>query len=114
VPGDAIHELLGCLSGLFRAFLDLLAVLVHSGQEVRLATVQALKPSHHIRQHFFIRMADVRRRVGVVDGGGDVVGFHGGKKGTRLMSRNGAAARRRVKTKNGSRGAPISGRKRFL
>ena len=58
-------------AGLFRGLLDFLAVLVHAGEEINALPGEPLEAGDHIRQHLFIGMADVRRAVGVVDGGGD-------------------------------------------
>ena len=77
--GDAIDELLGSLSGFFSTLLHFLPVLIHTREEINLTSIPPLKAGHDIREHFFIRMTDVRRRVRVVDGGGDVVGLHNEK-----------------------------------
>jgi len=74
--GDAVDKLLRAESGLVGAFLHLLAVLVDAGEEVHLTAVLALEAGHHVSENLLIGVADVRRRVRVVDGGGDVVGLH--------------------------------------
>ena len=74
---DAFDKLRRALPRLFGALLHLLAVLIHAGEEVHLASREPLKPRHDIGEHLFIRVADVRRRVGVINGGRDVEGLHG-------------------------------------
>jgi len=48
--------------------LDFLAVLVNTGEEIDFFSAQALVASDDICQHFFIRVADVRGAIGIVDG----------------------------------------------
>ena len=76
--GDAIDKGLGAEAGGIGAFLDFLAVLINTGEEVDLATLQALEASHDVGEHLFIGVPDVGGRVGVVDGCSDVERLHGG------------------------------------
>ena len=72
---DAGDEFFWRKSGLLRAFLHLLPVLIHAREEIYFPTTEPLITRHDIGQDFFIRMADVRRRIRVINGGGEVVGF---------------------------------------
>lgn len=78
VGGDAIDKGLGAEACGVGAFLDFLAVLIDSSKEVDLATLQPLEASHDVGKHLFIGVPNVGRRVGVVDGCGDVERLHGG------------------------------------
>ena len=55
---------------------DLRRVLVHAGEEERLTSALPLMASEHVRGHGRVGVADVRRRVDVVDRRGDVVRLH--------------------------------------
>lgn len=79
MTGDAIDKSLGTETDFFSALLDFLAMLIDACQKEYFSAGEALESSHDICQHFFISVPDVRWRVGVVDGGGDVVGLHDGK-----------------------------------
>ena len=74
--GDAINECLRLQPCFRRLLLHLLAMLIHAREEVHLTPGQPLVARHHIRQHLLIRMADVRRSIGVVDGGRDEIRLH--------------------------------------
>ena len=70
--GDLIDEHLRLDAALQGRLLDLLAMLVESGDEVDWAAAHAHVPGDHVGEDFLVGMAEVRRAVGVVDGRGDV------------------------------------------
>ncbi|MNL67288.1 hypothetical protein D3C87_1918550 [compost metagenome] len=75
--GDVVHEGLGRDAGGVRGLLDLVAVLVEAGQEEDLLAAQPVVAREGIGGDLLVGMADVGRRVAVVDGRGDVVGLRG-------------------------------------
>ena len=52
-------------------FLDLLAVLIHTGQEKHIFAFEPVLARDDIGQHHLVRVPDMRRRVRVIDRGGD-------------------------------------------
>ena len=70
--GNLIDEDLGFNATLKGGLLDLLAVLVQTGKKVHLTAAHAHMARDHVGEDFLIRMAEVRRTVGVVDRRGDV------------------------------------------
>jgi hypothetical protein len=72
----------GLDAGLLRGLLDLLAVLVHAGEEVNGLALQPVKTGEDIREDFLVGVPDVGRGVRVINGGGDVKSLgHPGKEG---------------------------------
>ena len=69
---NAVHELLGADAGLLGLVLDLLAVLVGSGEEHHVAPGQPLIAGHGVGGHGAVGVADVELVRGVIDGGGDI------------------------------------------
>ena len=69
---DVVHELLGRDSGLPGLVLDLLAVLVRTGEEHDLAAGQTLVAGHGVGGHGAVGLTDVEAAGGVVDGSGNV------------------------------------------
>ena len=69
---DLVDERLRLDAALEGGLLDLLAVLVESGEEVDVPAAQAHVTGDHVGQDFLVGVAEVRRAVGVVDGRGDV------------------------------------------
>ncbi len=63
------------LSGSFRSALDLLAVFVGAGGEIRFEPLHALDALDRVGSDRRVRVADVRRRIDVVDRSGYVI-FH--------------------------------------
>ena len=76
---DVVDELLGRHAGLAGLVLDLLTVLVRSGQEHHVAAGQAFVARHRVGRHRAVGVADVQLIGGIVDGGGDIklFLFHG-------------------------------------
>ena len=118
MPGDSIDKHLGTESGFLGTLLHFLSVLVHAGEEKNLTPVQPLKPRHDISQHFFISVPDVRRRVGVINGGGDVVRFHGrierGWTCSRIVRGGQLRRRRHAKMKRRLGNEPAGGATRLI
>ena len=54
---------------------DMLTVLVKSSAEVGIVSLQAMVAGNDVGGHFLQRMADVRRRIRVINGGCNVVTF---------------------------------------
>jgi hypothetical protein len=73
-------------AGLLRAELHLLPVLIEAGEEVNFAPGEPHIAGHGVGQHLFIGVADVRRAVGVVDGGGDEKSAGHGRAYPRMAS----------------------------
>ena len=72
-PGDnPVHILLGRLSQGLRLLLDLLAVLIGSGQEKHVVSRQLLEPGHGVRRRGAVGVPDVQIVGGIVDRRGDV------------------------------------------
>jgi hypothetical protein len=69
--GDLRHEACRIDSFLFGGLLDFLAVLIDTGEEVGLVATQAAVTGQDISEDLFVGVTDVRRAVGVVDGGGE-------------------------------------------
>ena len=70
---DVVHELLGghaCGLGLV---LDLLAMLVGSGEEHDVVALKPLEARHGVRRHGAVGVADVELGGRVIDGGGNVI-----------------------------------------
>ena len=61
------------------------AVLVGSGQEAHVEAVEPLEPGDRVGGDVFVRVTHVRRRVGIRDRGGDVIGPH--RESTLLCAR---------------------------
>ena len=57
-----------------RRLLHLLAVLVHAGEEQDVVAVEPFEPRDRIGRDPLIGMADMRRAIGIGNGGGDVEG----------------------------------------
>jgi hypothetical protein len=57
-----------------RRLLHLLPMLIDSGEEKDVMVQAALMPRKEIRQHLFVRMAEMRRAVHVVDRRGKEIG----------------------------------------
>ena len=78
--GPRVLEVLGVLvdirlrgkASLSGALGDFLAVFIGAGQEVRLVAALAMRAGDHVSDDLFVRVAQVRAAVDVVDGGGDV------------------------------------------
>ena len=70
--GGAVGERLRRQPLARRGLLHLQAVLVHAGDEQRLAPVEPHEPLDRVGGDALIGVADVRRAVGVGDRGGDV------------------------------------------
>ena len=68
--GATVCEFLGRHPFFFGGLLDLLPVLIHAGQKKNGATTEFFEPGENIGEDFFVGVADVGRRVGVVDGRG--------------------------------------------
>ena len=69
--GDAVDEFLRRDALLLGGLLDLLPVLIDAGEEEDLVAFQPVIARDHVGEDLLVRVADVRRAVGVVDGGGD-------------------------------------------
>ena len=70
---DVVHKLLGghaCGLGLV---LDLLAMLVGSGEEHDVIALKPLEARHGVRRHGAVGVADVELGGRVIDGGGNVI-----------------------------------------
>ncbi len=70
--GDPVDEGLRRHAFSRRGLLHLQAVLVHAGDEQRLAAVQAHEAPDGVGSDALVGVADMRRAVGVGNGGGDV------------------------------------------
>ena len=70
--GNLVDEDLGFNATLEGGLLDLLAVLVKTGEKVHLTAAHAHMARDHVGEDFLIGVAEVRRTVGIVDGRGDV------------------------------------------
>ncbi len=82
LPGDP-GDILRRRDPLFlRRFLHLLPVLVHSGEEEHFFAPQAVISGHDIGQHLFVGVAEMRRAIGIINGGGEVEAR--GHAGTKL------------------------------
>ena len=73
---DAIDERLRRHALARRGLLNLEAVLVHAGDEQRLAPVEAHEPLDRIGRDALVGVADMRRAIGVGDRRGDVEAAH--------------------------------------
>ena len=71
--GVAVRQLLGLDPERVRRVGDRLAVLVGAGQEEHLLAALAVMARHHVGGDRRVRVPQMRRRVDVVDRGGDVV-----------------------------------------
>ena len=69
---DVVDELLRGHARVARFVLDLLAVLVRSGQEHDVVARQALVARHRVGRHGTVGVADVELIGRVIDGGGDI------------------------------------------
>ncbi|MNX83213.1 hypothetical protein D3C86_1149710 [compost metagenome] len=78
--GDVVHEGLGGDTRGVSGLLDLVAVLVETGQEEDLLAAQPVVAREGIGGDLLVGMPDVRRRVAVVDRRGDVVLLRGHAK----------------------------------
>ena len=82
VQAELVHETLRGLPGVGRRLGDLLAVFVGADLEIHLVAGEAVVAGQGVGQDLLEDVPNVRRAVGVVDGGGDVEGFlrvgHGG------------------------------------
>ncbi len=58
-------------AGFGRRLLDLLAVLIDACQEENLFAFEPVITRDYIGQHLFVSVTDVRRRIRVIDRGGD-------------------------------------------
>ena len=76
---DFIHELLRLDALFFRRLLDLLPVLIDAREEENVVAFQPVITREDIGEHLLVSVADVRRAVGVINGGGDEEGFGHGK-----------------------------------
>ena len=56
-------------AALLRRLLDLLPVLVESGEEMHRLAVHAVKARDRVGEHFLVSVSEVRSAVGVIDGG---------------------------------------------
>ena len=74
----AIDKLLRRDALLLRRLLHLLPVLIDAGEEKNVVAFQPVIAREHIGEHLLVSVADVRRAVGVVDGGGDEESGHVG------------------------------------
>ena len=74
---DLTGELRGRNTGFFRRLLDLLPVLVDAGEEKNRTAALAVPAGNDIGQHFFVSVTDMRRRVRVIDRGGNEKGLSG-------------------------------------
>ena len=73
---DLVHELLGSDTGLVGLGLDLLSVLIGTGEEHDVKAVEALVAGDGVGCHGAVGVADVKLIRGVVDGGRDIILFH--------------------------------------
>ena len=71
---DPVDELLRRDAFLFRGLLNLLPVLIHTGEEEDFLSLEPVIAGEDVGEHLFVGMPDVRRAVSVVDGGGDEEG----------------------------------------
>ena len=69
--GDGIDKFLRRHTLLLRGLLHLLPVLIHSREEKDIVSRQPMVPGDHIGEHLLVGMPDVRRAIGVIDGGRD-------------------------------------------
>ena len=74
--GDAVHERLRRHAFARRGLLDLEAVLVHTGDEQRLAPVEAHESLDRVGRDALVSVADMRRAVRVGNCRGDVEAAH--------------------------------------
>ena len=72
---DVINKLLRGDAGLLGLQLDLLAVLIGTGQELDIVALQALVAGHGIGRHSAVGMADMQLIAGVIDRRSDVEFF---------------------------------------
>ena len=77
VQAQVVHEALRRLARLGRRLGDLLAVFVGAGHEIHRIPGEAVIAGERVGQNLLENVADMRRTVGVVDGGGDVKGWLG-------------------------------------
>ena len=78
---DLVHILLGGDAGIGSLILDLLAVLIGTGQEHDVVALHPLEAGQRITCHGGVAVANVQLIAGVIDGGGDIKCFvfaHGG------------------------------------
>ena len=69
---DLVHVLLGGDAGISGLILDLLAVLIGTGQEHDVVALHPLEAGQRIAGHGGVAVADVQLIAGVIDGGGDI------------------------------------------
>ena len=72
--GDGIHEFLRRDALLFRGLLDLLPVLINAREEENMIAREPVIAGNDVGEHLLVGMADVRRAIRVIDGGGDEKG----------------------------------------
>ena len=75
VSHDFIHISLGGNALFLGLALDLLAVLVRAGQKIGIVALHFLKARHGVGRHGGVGVTDVHVAAGIIDGGGDVIGF---------------------------------------
>jgi hypothetical protein len=68
---DPFNEFSRSDSSLRSRLLDLLAVLIDAGQKENVFAFEPMIARNHIGQHLFVSVADVRRRIRVIDRRGD-------------------------------------------
>src|SRR5205809_4996455 len=68
---NALDEFSRKNAGFRSGLLHLLAVLIHTGQEKYIFAFQPMIACDHISKHHLVSVPDVRRRVRVIDRGGD-------------------------------------------
>ena len=61
----------GAMPCFLGGLLDFLPVLIDAGEEENFLAFQPVVAREHVGEHLFVGVPDVRRAVGVVDGGGD-------------------------------------------
>ena len=76
--GDLVGELLRWDAGGGGGALDLLAVLVGAGEEVCVVAEETVATGDDVGRNGGVGVADVRARIDVIDGRGEVELWHGG------------------------------------
>ena len=69
---NVVHELLGGDAGFSGLVLDLLTVLVGTGEEHDVVALEPLEPGHGVRCHGAVGMADMQLGGRIVNGCGNV------------------------------------------
>jgi hypothetical protein len=68
---DAFNEFCRWYARFRCRLLDLLSVLIDAGQKENVFAFEPMIARNHIGQHFFVSVANMRRRIGIIDRRGD-------------------------------------------